>query len=236
MRPRRYYRRIVPALLDVLSFQCNNDLHRPVMEALFLLEKYRDDKAPVFPADENVPLNGVVRDDWQELVVDDKNGGGINRITYEWCVLTALREKVRCKEVWVKGADRFRNPDQDLPEDFDARRDEYYAAIQQPHDAKAFVETVRHNLEISLAALDASLPGNPKASIVTTKGGKGRISVTPLDEQPEPTNIVKLTAALVEHWPMTNLLDVLKETELRVRLTDVFRTVGSREVLVVLEA
>lgn len=226
-----HYRRIIPALLDVLSFQCNNDLHRPVMDALSLLEKYRDDKAPVFPADEKVPLNGVVRDDWQDLVVDDKNGGGINRITYEWCVLTALREKVRCKEVWVKGAERFRNPDQDLPEDFDARRDEYYAAIQQPRDAKAFVETVRHNLEISLATLDASLPGNSKASIVTTKGGKGRISVTPLDEQPEPTNIVKLTASLVEHWPMTNLLDVLKETELRVRLTDVFRTVGSREVL-----
>lgn len=39
------YRRIVPALLGVLSFQCNNDLHRPVMDALSLLEKYRDDKA-----------------------------------------------------------------------------------------------------------------------------------------------------------------------------------------------
>ena len=33
-----HYRRIVPALLDVLSFQCNNDLHRPVMDALALLE------------------------------------------------------------------------------------------------------------------------------------------------------------------------------------------------------
>ena len=30
---------------------------------------------------------------------------------------------------------------------------------------------------------------------------------------------------------MTNLLDILKETELRVRFTDVFRTVGSREAL-----
>ena len=52
-----------------------------------------------------------------------------------------------------------------------------------------------------------------------------------MDEQPEPPNIVKLTASLVERWPMTNLLDILKETELRVRFTDVFRTVGSREVL-----
>ena len=178
-----------------------------------------------------MPLDGVVRNDWQDLVADDKHGGGINRITYEWCVLTTLREKVRCKEVWVRGADRFRNPDEDLPEDFDARREEYYAALEQPRDAKAFVETLRGKAEGALAALDANLPNNLKVAIAATKRGKARIRLTPLDEQPEPPNIIKLTASLVERWPMTNLLDILKETELRVRFTDVFRTVGSREVL-----
>ena len=114
------------------------------------------------------------------------NLGGINRITYEWCVLTALREKVRCKELWVRGADRFRNPDEDLPEDFDARREEYYAAIGQPRDAKSFVETLRGKVDGALAALDVSLPNNSKVVIAATKRGKARISLTPLDEQPEP--------------------------------------------------
>ena len=117
-----------------------------------------------------MPLEGVVRNDWQDLVADDKHGGRINRITYEWCVLTALREKVRCKEVWVQGADRFRNPDKDLPEDFDARREEYYAAIEQPRDAKAFVDALRGKAEGALAALDASLPSNAKVAIATTRG------------------------------------------------------------------
>jgi len=36
---------------------------------------------------------------------------------------------------------------------------------------------------------------------------------------------------LVHRWPMTNLLDILKETELRVHFSERFRTVGSREVL-----
>ena len=36
----------------------------------------------------------------------------VNRITYEICVLEALREKLRCKEIWVVGADRYRNPDE----------------------------------------------------------------------------------------------------------------------------
>ena len=66
---------------------------------------------------------------------------------------------------------------------------------------------------------------------VTTKKGKGRIGLTPLQEQPEPPNIVALTAALVQRWPMTNLLDILKETELRVGFTEAFRTVGAREML-----
>jgi hypothetical protein len=57
------------------------------------------------------------------------------------------------------------------------------------------------------------------------------LSITALEKQPEPPNLLNLTAALVEHWPMTNLLDILKETELRVGFTDAFRTVGVREVL-----
>jgi TnpA family transposase len=225
-----HYRRIVPALLEVLSFRCNNDVHRPVMDALALLEKYRDRRTTVFPASAKVPLDGVVSDHWRELVQDDQ-GGAINRISYEWCVLTTLREKLRCKEVWVEGARRFRNPDHDLPQDFDLRRDEYYAALEQPRDARVFVEDLRNKMEAALTALDAGLPANDNLKIITTKNGKGRIRLTPLEEQPEPANIVALTAALVHRWPMTNLLDILKETELRVRFTEAFRTIGRREVL-----
>jgi hypothetical protein len=86
-----HYRRIVPVLLDVLSFQCNNERHRPVMDALALLEKHRGRKSPVFPFSEKVPLEGVVKDDWQELVKDDKHAGAVHRISYEWCVLTTWR-------------------------------------------------------------------------------------------------------------------------------------------------
>ena len=226
-----HYRRIVPALLEVLSFRCNNDVHRPVMDALALLEKYRDRRTTVFPASAKVPLDGVVSDHWRELVQDDQ-GGAINRISYEWCVLTTLREKLRCKEVWVEGARRFRNPDHDLPQDFDLRRDEYYAALEQPRDARVFVEDLRNKMEAALTALDAGLPANDNVKIITRKNGKGRIRLTPLEEQPEPANIVALTAALVHRWPMTNLLDILKETELRVRFTEAFRTIGRREVLI----
>lgn len=146
-----HYRRVVPALLDVLHFHCNNDVHRPVMRALALLEQHRDSTLTAFPRDEDVPLDGVVKDDWRDLVEDEKHPGRINRISYEVCLLSTLRDKVRCKEVWVQGAQRFRNPDEDLPQDFGLRREEYYAARGQPIDAKTFVETLRSKLETALA-------------------------------------------------------------------------------------
>lgn len=228
-----HYRRIVPALLEVLSFECNNDRHRPVMDALELLNKHRERKTKTFPSEENVPFDGVVKGDWQDLIVetDERGTERVNRVSYELCVLTTLREKVRCKEVWVHGAGRYRNPDEDLPRDFESRRDEYYSAVGQPREAQTFVQNVRHTMEMKLAALDADLPGNAKVRVLTSKDGKGRLKLTPLDEQPEPPNLVKLSAALVTRWPMTNLLDILKEAELRVGFTEALRSVGAREVL-----
>ena len=46
--------------------------------------------------------------------------------------------------------------------------------------------------------------------------------MSPLEAQPKPPNIVALTAALVQRWPMTNLLDILQEAELRVGFTEAF--------------
>jgi hypothetical protein len=226
-----HYRRVVPALFDALAFRCNNEVHRPVMQALELLAIYRNRPTTRIPLTEEVPLKGVVKEAWQDLVLDDKTGGHVNRISYELCVLGTLREKVRCKEVWVEGAARFCNPDEDLPHDFDVKRATYYDALAQPQDSRVFIEALRRKMDGALTALDATLPANPKVKILTSKKGKSRLSITPLEKQPEPPNLLHLTAALVERWPMTNLLDILKETESRVGFTDVFRTVGTREVL-----
>lgn len=60
-------------------------------------------------------------------------------INYEICALQALREQLRCKEIWVVGPDRYCNPEQDLPQHFAERRETYYAELQQPLDADPFV-------------------------------------------------------------------------------------------------
>jgi hypothetical protein len=119
---RAHYRRVLPELLEVLAFRSNNAAHAPVIRALNLLRRYTTDKARRFPFHEDVPFDGVVPSGWTEAVIatDAKGRPRIDRINYEICVLQTLRDKLRCKEVWVVGADRYRNPDADLPADFAA--------------------------------------------------------------------------------------------------------------------
>jgi TnpA family transposase len=184
-----------------------------------------------YPAEEEVPIEGVVRPMWRELVVEkDKEGETrVNRINYELCVLEALREKLRCRELWVVGANKYRNPDDDLPQDFDIQREEYYRALGQPLDSEEFVYTLQQQMMEALDAFDQTIPRNPKVRLLEKKGGW--IALSPLEPQEEPTNLVKLKAEIIRRWPMTSLLDILKETDLRVDFTRYFKSSASRETL-----
>jgi hypothetical protein len=53
------------------------------------------------------------------------------------------------------------------------------------------------------------------------------IIVSPLEAQPEPVNLEALKGELGRRWPMTGLLDILKETDLRVGFTSAFTTAAT---------
>ena len=127
--------------------------------------------------------------------------------------LQALREKLRCKEIRVAGANRFRNPDDDLPQDFEQRRLEYYEALRLPASADDFVRQLRDEMRSALTILDKGMRHN--ASVTISSVGNGRITVSPLEAQPEPLNIAALKTEIGSTWSMTSLLAMLKETDLR---------------------
>ena len=56
-----HYRRMVPQILETLDFRSNNQLHRPVIQALDLVKRYASTKLRTFPADEEAPIDGVAR-------------------------------------------------------------------------------------------------------------------------------------------------------------------------------
>ena len=227
----RHYRRMFPLILDALEFHSNNEVHRPIINALSLLKSKNTNKQRYFSLDDDeVPIEGVVRSGWQEFLIEtDKDGiERINRINYEIAVLQALREKLRCKEIWVKGADRFRNPDDDVPSDFKEKRTDYYSTLNQPTDVEDFVSNLKKLMSDSLAMLNKGMPRNKKVKIVKRKKP---ISLSPLDPQPEPVNLAYLKVEITKQWPMTGLLDVLKEAELCIGFSNEFKSVASREVM-----
>ena len=226
-----HYRRMVPEILQRLEFCSNNERHRPIIQALDLLKRYADLKLQTFPVEEMVPIDDIVRGLWREAVFEkDANGRQrVNRISYEICVLEALRDKLRCKEVWVVGANRYRNPDDDLPADFEAQRIPYYQALKLPLEADRFIADLQAEMREGLRILDAGMPRNLGVKISRKRNKEAWITVTPFDPQLDPPNLTAIKAETLATWPMTSLLDMLKEADLRLNFTDVLKSAAAYE-------
>jgi hypothetical protein len=190
---------MLPLILSALVFRSNNS-HRPVIDALTWLNAHREGRRNLIPCAE-IPVVGVVSAGMQEALIEDgPDGERINRIDYEICVLQVLRERLRCKEIWVEGADRFRNPDEDLPADFEAKRASFYEALEQPREPEVFITTLQRQMRDALEALDAGLARNPKVRV--RENGKHRIVLSPLEAQAEPTQLRYLKNEIGRRWPM----------------------------------
>ena len=79
----------------------------------------------------------------------------------------------------MDGADRYRNPEHDLPTDFAAQRDHYDQQLPMPRDAEAFIHRLQTTLRQWLATLNGGLPENPKVRL--RQQGQNLIHLTPLD-------------------------------------------------------
>ncbi|MBF0235101.1 MAG: Tn3 family transposase [Desulfamplus sp.] len=225
---RSHYRQMLPYLLNNLEFRSTNSIHQPVMKALNVLRSNLEYKGVTYPVSLNLPLKGVVAPAWMPLVLEDEGiPPKINRIAYEICVLKSLRERLRYREIWVVGGRRYRNPEEDLPQDFEERRTIYYDELGIPFDAKVFSTALREELTGHLEKLNKEIPVNPKVSIVAKKDVY-RISISPSEPQSEPENLKSLKKEIIQRWAGTSLLDVLKETDLRVNFTQFLKSETER--------
>ena len=223
----RHYRRGLIRLLEVLRFRCNSERHRPVIEALALIVRHAHaGNIRYYPLDERIPRHEGIAGDWADLVYrpDERGRRRVVRTVYEIATFQALRDGLRCKDIWVVGADRWRNPDEDLPGDFEERRTKHYQALRKPLDAGAFVMQVRDELRGELKALNDALPRLQWLKIEERRSGA--IHLTPLDGAPEPRNLRRLKAQVVRQWGSVPLIDFLKEAVLRTGCLEPIRSVA----------
>ncbi|MEV5441281.1 Tn3 family transposase [Streptomyces sp. NPDC052644] len=227
-----HYRTGLMKLLEVLDIRSSNDRHKPVIEALALIERHKDSSTTYLPLGETVPLDGVVRKDWMEFALHapDKGPQRVIRTVYEACVFQALRDRLRCKEIWVVGADKWRNPDEDLPDDFEVRRAEYYEKLNKPRHAKVFIAQLQSEMRAELGALDTKLPKLPWVTISGKHRG-GAIKFTEPEPQKEPKNLRRLKKVIRKKWGTVALIDILKEAALRTGMLKALAPVGTREAI-----
>jgi hypothetical protein len=116
-----------------------------------------------------------------------------------------------------------------LPADFDQSREDCYQALNLPLDAERFIADLQADMREALSTFDAGLKKNRHVRL-SNKGG-GWITLSPLDAQPDPPNLSALKAELNAIWPMTSLLDMVKETDRRLGFTEVLRSPTDYEAL-----
>ncbi len=226
---RNHYRRMIPWVLTELEFRSNNARHQPVIQALGLLKRYVDSHVRIYPPEEVIPVGGVIDKNIRDLILETGPDGTarVNRVNYELCVLSALRDAVRSREIWVVGADQYRDPDQDLPQDFEEQKATYFSALGQPQEADTFVQGLELRLKDALVMLHDGLSKNPGVRVVARDGG--RFVVTPLTAQPEPPFYDTLKGEVGRQFWNTQLLDVLMEADQRAGITPHFGSFLTRE-------
>jgi hypothetical protein len=101
--------------------------------------------------------------------------------------------------------------------------------LKAPKEAKVFIEQVQATMRQWFKTFNDGLPGNAKVKL--RKQGKNIIHLSPYIAQAEPPNTAALKREIGRRWSDVELIDIVKEVDLRLNFTSAFRTAARREVL-----
>ena len=141
--------------------------------------------------------------------------------------MMALRSRLRAKDIWIENSIKYGNPSVYEPQDFDASKEKYCEELGCTPDNDEFVNDLKNELGSWLKKLNNKILRNQKVKI-TKKRGKPWIKVSPIKKKEEPQNIRHLKKEIRKRWSVS-LLEILKETELRTKITEVFKSAAGKE-------
>jgi hypothetical protein len=193
-----YYRKIIAPILEVIEFDSDN---KDLIRALELIKTNINSHDQYYTTDQKIAFDQVVKKSHRKKVLDNNNK--IKRIDLELCTLHKLRNKLRVKEVWIKDGYKYRNPEYDLPQDFDDNKDKYFSIINQTQNADEFVLELKNNLKKSLSSLSSTLPKNQHVQIL--KKPRGHVKVAKLSQQEPPKQLELIKSEVFKRWPCTSL-------------------------------
>jgi TnpA family transposase len=224
-----YYRKVIFDILINLNINSDNI---ELLTALELIKKHQHNKGEFDTNEEDIIVEGLVNAKDIEFIrkINDNEKALISRKDYEYAVFKVLRDKLKTKEVWVANSFKYRDPERETPKDFEENKSFYYGILNQPLSAEEFNQPLKKKLANAITNFDKNLPKNKYVNI-TTRKNKPWITLSPLPEQPKPQNLDKLKDSIISKWNIINLLDTVKEVDLRENFTDCFNSSGNREII-----
>jgi TnpA family transposase len=227
----QHYRQILPLILENITFRSDNRF-QPVVEALSTIKRYLGTNYQHFP--EDVPLKGVVSKSWEKVVLEEIDAEQkVNRKYYEICVLEKLERALKCKEIWVENAQDFRNPNDDLPQDWnnDTTRFRHYETLKQPIEVKSFIDPIKEQMTKALTEFNKQISNSNIVRIITPgRSAKALFSVTKLEAQDKPKSLELIKETINRSYGMLDLLDIFAEADRMVDFTSFFTHSGTKEV------
>lgn len=218
-------RRSLLAIIRTLQVFEDHIDYKPIIDAISFINKHWDESDSPYYI--NIPLlNGVIPQSWRHMVVTViKDKLRINKYNYELAVFKQLKELLGFKAIWVDASYRYRDPNKDLPKDFYKKKEAYYKSLDLPIDSREFIEKLKSILTDKLKTLNANIPENDLVQVRKSKAGNN-LKVSPSDPQAEPDNIIKLQQEISKEWSSIHLIDILKESDLRIKFTKELETIG----------
>ncbi|MGB0906056.1 MAG: Tn3 family transposase [Maricaulaceae bacterium] len=220
------YRRLLKVLLNTIEFESHNAECLPLLRALDWIHLNFNQRKIIIGQDD-IPINGVISKSLLSSVADQN--GVVDRYSYELSVVTSLRDRLRSRSIWVKVSRKYRNPDEDTPEDFAENVGKYCEVLDVSDDPRGMIENLKFEMEYQLLGLNAEITKNPHVSV--DWGPERRFKIKKLPRLVEPKNLAAIKRQIYYQWPMISLMDMLKETALDTNFLKVFKTIGEYQNL-----
>lgn len=227
-----YYRRMLKPVLDTLVFKASNPAHQPIIDGLRIVKRYLVAKHTYYPQEENIP-DQLLSGHWKKTVYQQTpDGNRVLKHYFELCVLERLEKALNCKEIWVEDAYLYRNPDLNLPQDWNQCSIEYCTRHKIPLTAEDFIDPIKQELTENLEKANEFFSKKQDTYIYFPgRGKKGIFRVPKIKAKPERPILKEIKNKVLNRFGVQDLLDVLIEADRQIGLSKYFPSTGQRQIL-----
>ena len=217
-------RKILLHILKTLSLHEDHKDYKPILKAICFINDNADVEGPYY--EKNIPDKNVISENWKDNVLRTvKDKQAVNKYGYELSVLEQVKVFLGFKAIWVDRSYRYRNPNDDIPADYDRNKKSYLEMLKWPRLAKTFANRLKKKHRRSLEDLNKSINSNKMVHIKDSKTNRN-LSISPSKAQAEPININKLQLEIIKMWGTINLIDIFKEADLDINFTSIMETIA----------